>query len=131
MPMKLSKIIVTKFSQVQLLETSLVIVILSVILGTVQERQIWLIAATIVAGIGLLLPRLLYPVAVVWFSLGNVLSLVISPILLTMVFLLIITPIGIIRRWLGHDSLQLKKRSDSVFKERNHVFSATDLKNPF
>ncbi|MEM9833615.1 MAG: SxtJ family membrane protein [Bacteroidota bacterium] len=129
--MKLSKIIVTKFSQVQLLETSLVIVILSVILGTVQERQIWLIAATIVAGIGLLLPRLLYSVAVVWFSLGNVLSLVISPILLTMVFLLIITPIGIIRRWLGHDSLQLKKRSDSVFKERNHVFSATDLKNPF
>ena len=130
--MKSSKIIITRFSRVQLLETGLVLVLLSVILGIVRDEDNWLIVAVFVAGTGLVVPRLFYPVAVVWFSLGNLLSLVVSPLLLTLVFMLIITPIGLIRRWLGHDSLQLKKSTDTTtFHLRNHTFTAADLKNSF
>ena len=131
MSMKLSKIITTKFSRVQLLETGLVIIVIGIVLGFIQPQPDWFIAAAVVAGIGLLVPRFLYPIAVVWFSLGNLLSLVVSPILLTLVFLLIITPISLIRRWLGHDSLQFKKKTNSMYKERNQTFSPTDLKNSF
>lgn len=132
--MKLSKIIITQLSRRQLLETSLIVVVLSIILGFVQNQSNWFIGAAVVAGVGLLAPKLLYPIAVAWFTLGNVLSKLVSPLLLTLVFLLIITPIGLIRRWLGRDSLQLrwpKPDNQSMFKERNHTFTAGDLKNSF
>jgi hypothetical protein len=132
--MKLPNIIITLFSRRQLLETSLVLVILGIILGFIQDQSNWFVAAAVVAGIGLVVPKLLYPVAVVWFTLGNVLSKLVSPLLLTLVFLLLITPIGFIRRWSGHDSLQLrwtKPNDQSLFKERNHTFTASDLKNSF
>ncbi len=129
--MKLPKFFITQISRVQLLETGLVAILLGVIAGFVTEHSGWFIGAATVAGIGLLLPKLLYPVAVFWFSLGNVLSTIVSPLLLTIVFLLIITPIGVIRRWLGRDPLQLKTNSKSMFKERDHMFTASDLKNSF
>jgi len=132
--MKLPKFFITQISRVQLLETGLVAILLGVIAGFVTEHSGWFIGAATVAGIGLLLPKLLYPVAVFWFSLGNVLSLIVSPLLLIIVFLIIITPIGIVRRWLGRDSLRLrwhKQNSASMFKERDHMFTASDLKNSF
>lgn len=132
--MKLSKIVITQISQIQLLETSLVAILLCIIIGLVQGQSGWFIAAVVIAGIGLVLPKIMYPVAVFWFSLGNALSLIISPLLLTIVFLLIIAPIGIVRRWLGRDSLQLrwhKQNSDSMFKERDYTFTTSDLKNSF
>ena len=129
--MKLSKLIITQLSRVQLVETALVAVLLCVVMGLVHENTSWFVAAAGIAGVGLLVPRLIYPVAVIWFSLGNILSLVASPLLLTLVFLLIITPIGTVGRWLGHDPLQLKKTTESTFRGRNHTFSAADLKNSF
>ena len=132
--MKLPKIIITQLSRRQLLETSLVLIVLSIILGFIQGQSNWFIGAAAVGGIGLVVPRTLYPIAVVWFTLGNVLSKLVSPLLLTLVFLLMITPIGLIRRWLGRDSLQLrwpKPDNQSMFKERNHTFAAGDLKNSF
>jgi len=130
----MKKIIVTQISRLQLLETGLVAVLIGVIVGFATEHSGWFIAAATVAGVGLLVPRLLYPVAIFWFSLGNGLSMIVSPLLLTIVFLLIITPIGIIRRWLGRDSLQLRwsnRNSKSMFKKRDHTFVASDLKNSF
>lgn len=132
--MNLPNIIITQFSRRQLLETSLVLVILGIILGFVQYQSNWYVVAAIVAGIGLVVPNLLYPIAVVWFTLGNVLSKLVSPLLLTFVFLLLITPIGLIRGWLGRDSLKLrwsKPDNQSMFKKRNHTFTAADLKNSF
>ncbi|MEM9672432.1 MAG: SxtJ family membrane protein [Bacteroidota bacterium] len=132
--MKLPKIIVTQLSRKQLLETSLVLIVLGIISGFVQDQSRWFVASAVVAGTGLVVPKLLYPVAVVWFTLGNVLSQLVSPLLLTLVFLLMITPIGIIRRWLGRDSLQLrwsKSDNQTMLKERTHTFTASDLKNSF
>ncbi|MGB3585393.1 MAG: SxtJ family membrane protein [Tunicatimonas sp.] len=129
--MKLPEIIITQISQKQLLETGLVAILLCIIIGLVQDQSGWLVAAAVVAGVGLLFPKLLYPVAVFWFSLGNVLSMIVSPILLTTVFLLIITPIGVFRRWLSRDSLQIQPSDRSILKKRDHVFTATDLKNSF
>jgi len=132
--MKPPNIIITQLSRRQLLETGLVLIVLGIILGFVQDQSHWFVAAAVVAGIGLVVPKLLYPVAVVWFTLGNVLSKLVSPLLLTLVFLLMIAPIGIIRKWLGRDSLQLqwpRSGDQSMFKERNHTFTSSDLKNSF
>jgi len=57
-----------------------------------------------------------------------------SKVLLAAVFYLIVTPVGVVRRLLGHDSLRLRafKRSDvSVLHQRGHVFVAGDLDKPY
>ena len=79
-------------------------------------------------------PRLFKPLAIFWFSMSQFMSAVVSKILLTMVFFLLLTPIGLLRRWGGKDRMGLKKwkrNNLSAFVERNHHFSAADLERPF
>jgi len=79
-------------------------------------------------------PPLFSPAARVWFGLSHILGTVASKVLLTVVFLVITTPIGVLRRVLGVDSMRVKawkKQSGSVLIERNHVFVATDLDKPY
>jgi hypothetical protein len=51
-----------------------------------------------------------------------------------MVFLFVVTPISLLRRWLGKDSLKLrdfKTGQGSVMVERNHTFVSKDLERPY
>lgn len=57
---------------------------------------------------GLLAPRLLKPVYVVWMSLALVLGFVVSNVLLTLFFFCVITPVGLVARMAGRDFLRLK-----------------------
>lgn len=58
----------------------------------------------------------------------------ISKLVLTLIFFLVVFPIGLIRRILGTDLLRLrefKKSNDSVLINRNHEYSIDDLKRPY
>ena len=44
-----------------------------------------------------------------WLALGEVLHRITSPIALGAVFLLVVTPTGVVRRLLGRDSLALRR----------------------
>ncbi len=74
------------------------------------------------------------PVAKVWLGFSNLLGSVMSRILLGIVFLVLVLPVGFLRRAAGKDSLQLKKwKKDhaSVFKTREHEFTSEDIKHPY
>ena len=79
-------------------------------------------------------PTAFRPLAGLWFGLSHLLSQVVSKIVLTLIFFLVVTPVGLIRRWLGSDSLQLgkwKKGSNSVFVERQGAIQERDLIHPY
>jgi multisubunit Na+/H+ antiporter MnhG subunit len=79
-------------------------------------------------------PNAFRPLATLWFGLSHVLSSVVSRMILTVLFFLIVTPIGLIRRAMGADALQLKKWKqglDSVFIVRQGVIQGKDLENPY
>jgi hypothetical protein len=62
------------------------------------------------------------------------LGTVVSRLLLTIVFAVVLTPIGLIRKLMGIDPLKRKrwKRDTStVFKTRDDVFDADSMKFPF
>jgi hypothetical protein len=87
-----------------------------------------LILATVI------LPIIFYPFAVVWFGLSELLSIVSPAIILTIIFFLIVTPVGLIRRLLGKDSMRLKqfkKNRQSVMIDRNHLYTESDLLHTF
>lgn len=84
--------------------------------------------------ITLLAPRLFYPLAVLWFGLAKVLGEINVRILLTLVFIVVVIPIGIWRKWSGKDTLRLrrfKKDKGSVMDIRNHVYTKEDLQHTF
>lgn len=84
--------------------------------------------------ITLLAPRLLYPLAVVWFGLAKVLGEINVRILLTLVFIVVVIPVGMWRKWMRKDTLQLrrfKKDKGSVMDIRNHVYTKEDLQHTF
>jgi len=69
-----------------------------------------------------------------WYSISEVLGSIVSKIILTLIFIFIVSPVGLIRRLIGKDSLNLKKYkkgSESVMKIRNILFKKTDLEKPY
>ena len=54
-------------------------------------------------------PKLLTPLTKSWFSLGNLMGKIVSPIVLGAIFYLLITPIGLLGHLFDRDELRLKK----------------------
>jgi hypothetical protein len=55
-------------------------------------------------------------------------------VLMFVVFALVVTPISLLRRALGKDSLRLRafrSGAESVMVVRNHTFTAGDLEKPY
>ena len=91
-------------------------------------------AAVITLVVTMTAPLVFRPLSVVWFGLSHVMGTVMSKVLLAAVFYLILTPIGVVRRLLGHDSLRLrafKAAGTSVMHQRHHVFEPGDLDKPY
>jgi hypothetical protein len=73
---------------------------------------VWLsIAATLLA-LEWLWPRALVPLNWLWFKLGMLMGMVMSPLVMGIIFFVVVTPIGLIRRLGGADSLRLKADPD-------------------
>ncbi len=67
---------------------------------------------------GLAFPKLLYPVEFVWMKLAFILGYIMTRIILTIVFYLAVTPIGLLRRLFSKDPLEMKidKNAESYWK---------------
>jgi hypothetical protein len=79
-------------------------------------------------------PKIFRPVAGLWFGLSHLLGNFMSKVILSILFFVLVTPIGLIRRLMGADSLQLKKfkkDQDSVFLVRADLINKKDLQTPY
>lgn len=98
-------------------------------------RSEFLIAAIVVHLVNMVVPQVFSrPLAVVWLGLAHAIGAVMSRVMLFLVYALVVTPVGVIRRMLGHDSLRLrafKSGDESVMVTRNHTFTAADVEKPF
>lgn len=76
------------------------------------------IAGAALIVLGLLAPRLLVVPRKWWMKLAEAMAYVSSRIILAIVFFLVLTPIGLIKRALGWDPLQRRAASRDSFWER-------------
>ena len=89
---------------------------------------IGIIALTFV-GLGLIIPVVLKPLYFVWMTFATILGWVMTRVILSLVFYLIITPIGLLTKLLGEDFLALKRvESDSYWNYRD---SAEELNQDY
>jgi len=115
-------------------DTGLALTLLILIIGIYTQNVLFFKLTVPIILITMLVPSLLYPVAVFWFTLSNFLGFFISKIVLTIIFIVLIVPLGLIRRLIGKDNLQLnqfKLSRESVLKNKNHTYTIDDLLKPF
>ena len=69
---------------------------------------------------GLINSKILSPFNKTWIKLGEILGLIIAPIIMALVYFIILTPISLIVRMLGKDLLGLKflKKQDTYWIKR-------------
>ena len=67
--------------------------------------------------LGLINSKLLSPLNKIWIKLGEILGIIISPIVMFLVYFIVLTPISLIVRLFGKDLLGLKffKKNDSYW----------------
>ena len=115
-------------------DTGLAAVLILLIAHYATGRDVLATAALAVLVVAMTAPLVFKPLSVVWFGLSHVLGTVMSKVVLTVVFYLIVTPVALARRLLGYDTLLLrafKSSEASVLRRRNHVFAAGDLERPY
>jgi len=97
-------------------------------------------AAPYIAGIaaffilsGLAAPIILAPIERAWMAFANVLSIVMTYLILTLTFFLVITPMGLLLRLIRKDLLDLKKNDDrdSFWSEIEVDGPSTRIDKPF
>lgn len=121
-------------SRDQAKDTGMALTLVCLLIGYLGNRKQFLLAALVILLITMLVPRVLNPAAKLWFGLSHLLGTIMSNIMMAVLFFIIVTPIGLLMRLTGHDTLQLKKwKKDrgSVFKIREHTFTEHDIKHPY
>jgi uncharacterized membrane protein (Fun14 family) len=128
------KFLKRKITKDQSRDTGMAMVLLFLILFASRKREGYLFAAIGLHVLNMTWPQVYRPIAVVWLGLSDLLGTVVSKVLLSVVFFFVVTPIAILRRLAGKDSLKLrafKASQDSVMLERNHTFVGRDLEKPY
>ena len=78
-------------------------IVLRVILG---HWSLWyVVPGVVLLPLAYLAPSALAPLNRLWFQLGILLGKIVSPVVMGLIYFLVVTPIGLLRRMLGKDSL--------------------------
>jgi hypothetical protein len=115
-------------------DTGMAVVLLLLLIFLKSHRFGWLYTAMFLHVVNMIVPRIYAPVAVLWFGLSHVLGTIMSKVLLSVLFFGFVTPVGLLRRLFGKDSLKLrqfKASQDSAMVVRNHLFVAQDIEKPY
>ena len=125
---------IKKMTKDQSRDTGMAMVLLLLLIYLKTRREGLVYAAMVLHLVNMIVPRVYAPVAVVWLGLSHLLGTIMSKVLLSILFFGLVTPIGVLRRLLGKDSLKLrafKANEESAMSVRNHLFVGHDIERPY
>jgi len=114
--------------------TGMAMVLIFLIIAVLSRKQYVVVVAMIVLALNMVYPMIYRPVARFWLGLSQLLGMIVSKVILTVIFFVIVTPVGLIRRLAGSDTLRIKiwkKGNSSVFKIRDHTYAKEDMETPY
>jgi len=129
-----SRFFSTSITKDQAKDSGMAIMLILMIIGLYTKNDLFYKIAFPVLLLNMIYPMFFYPFAIFWFGFANMLGTIMSKILLSVVFFVIVMPVALLRRLLGKDTLLLKefkKSNESVMKTRNQTYVAADLEKPF
>jgi hypothetical protein len=123
-----------KITKDQSRDTGMALVLLLLIVTVTRKREGYLFLAIGLHVVNMIWPQVYRPAAVIWLGLSDLIGAVMSKVMLSLVYFLVVTPIGVFRRIMGKDNLRLrafKASRESVMVERNHLFVGQDMERPY
>lgn len=118
----------------QVYGSGLAFILIFLLMMLFTEARIFLYGAVIATVVLLAWPAPFRYFGIFWFSLGEALGYVVSRILLTLIFFLIVTPVSVFKRKSIRRRMKLDEKSTgpaSVFITRDHRFTPSDFVKPF
>jgi len=115
-------------------DTGMAMVLICLLFGYFGQNNKLIALSIPLLIIDMIFPDIYRPLAKIWFGISNLLGTIMSKFILTIIFFVIVTPIGIIRKMFGADAMQInkwKKDTSTVFKIRNHVFQSKEIEKPY
>jgi len=124
----------SEISKDQAKDTGMAVVLILLLIGVFLQNYIYVKIGILCLIITMAVPLFYKYLAFFWLGLSHFIGTFASKILLSAIFFLIVSPIGLIRRLLGYDSLKLrqfKAGTESVMVLRNHTFVKEDINKPY
>jgi hypothetical protein len=121
-------------TQNQAKDTGLALVLVLLIVAHFWGKFTLMLPAIGVLILTMTFPVIFTPLAWAWFGWSRIVADIVSRILLTVLFCVVVIPVGFIRRLWGADPMRIKawkKGRDSVLAQRDHTYSAEDLERPY
>ncbi|MCP3931223.1 MAG: hypothetical protein GY705_19230 [Bacteroidetes bacterium] len=115
-------------------DTGLAIILILLLTTYLTDNLVYVLPTIAILILTMTWPVAFTPLSYLWFGFSKILGEVVSRIILSIVFVLVAVPIGVIRKFLGADSMKIKEwkqSEDSVFNERKHTYSNLDLERPY
>lgn len=109
------------------LETIVVLVLAMIIMYMVWLKPWMLWTALALGAIGVFIPWLAGKIHWAWMKLAHALGYVMSKVMLTLVYALVVVPMGFFSR--KKITMQLKSGTSSYFRDRNYTYKKEDLEN--
>ena len=102
-------------------------VLAMIVIGYLAKIPNLYLLAIATGAIGLFIPFLATWITFLWLSFSELLGGVMSKILLSLVFFIVLVPVATLKKLFG----KKPKTTDSNWHDRDHTYSAKDLQNPW
>lgn len=95
-----------------------------------QESRMLLLYISVGVGLsGIIIRPLGTLIASGWYWLADLLGALMSRVLMTLVFVVVLVPVALLYRLSGKDRLKLRRNAGATWKKRDHLYQGKDLKN--
>ena len=115
-------------------DSAMSLILVFLILMVFTHNLFYVTSAIILLLFTMTIPTVFKPFAFIWLNFSKLLGGIISRLLLSIIFYVLVTPVGLIRRLLCNDTLKIKAFKDgphSVFNTPCHLYTKDDIIHPY
>jgi hypothetical protein len=113
-------------------DSAIAAIILLLAAYLIFRNRYWVYGALVVSVMAVTSTQFTHHLHKIWTLCTDMLGRLSGGVILTLVFIFVLTPTAILRRWFGKKEVILNKKNRiSTFQNRNHTYTDVDLDNPW
>jgi hypothetical protein len=123
-----------KITQKQTSDSGMAIVLILLLAGLFSGEVLYYKLAIPVLVLNMIYPLTFYYFGIFWIGLSRIIGTIVSRVLLSVVYFIVVLPVALVRKLTGKDPMrmkQFKKSSSSVMQVRNQKITADDIIHPY
>ena len=123
-----------KISRKQASDSGMAIVLVLLLTGLLTGNSVYYKAAIPILVINMIHPMAFYYFGIFWIGLSQIIGTVVSGILLSAVYFLLVLPVAVVRKMIGKDPMlmkQFKKSRTGTMQIRKHKLKPEDIMYPY